>query len=155
MIMTNGNVANGKIESFAKLPNFDPIIDKEKTLLGAKELKNEFNNQKKIEKSNDLNVKENANENLNIIGKNVEENYNKENDGNSNSKFSKMRKEDRIREELQEVTDLTDEEIEKLVSQLMKSKSERRKSLRKDQINGLANQIGEQNGNKLNPITNQ
>jgi hypothetical protein len=153
--MTNENVANGKIESFAKLPNFDPIIDKEKTLLGAKELKNEFNNQKKIEKSNDLNVKENANENLNIIGKNVEENYNKENDGNSNSKFSKMRKEDRIREELQEVTDLTDEEIEKLVSQLMKSKSERRKSLRKDQINGLANQIGEQNGNKLNPITNQ
>jgi hypothetical protein len=155
MIMTNGNVANGKIESFAKLPNFDPIIDKEKTLLGAKELKNEFNNQKKIEKSNDLNVEANANENLNIIGQNVDENYNKENDGNSNSKFSKMRKEDRIREELQGVTDLTDEEIQKLVSQLMKSKSERRKSLRKEQINGLANQIREQNGNKLNPITNQ
>ena len=100
-----------------------------------------------------MNVEENGNENLSIIGKNVEETYNKENDGNSNSnsKFSKMRKEDRIREELQEVTDLTDEEIEKLFSQLMKSKSERRKSLRKEQINGLANQIREQNGNKLNP----
>jgi len=120
------------------------------------ELKNDFDNQKKNEKSNDLNVKENANENLNIIGKNFDENYNKENDGNydSNSKFSKMRKEDRIREELQEVTDLTDEEIETLVSQLMKSKSERRKSLRKEQINGLANQRRDQNGNKINPITN-
>jgi hypothetical protein len=159
MTMTNENVANGKIESFAKLPNFDPIIDKEKTLLGAKDLKNDlkndFKNQKKNVKSNDLNVEANANENLNIIGKNVEETYNKENDVYSNSKFAKMRKEDRIREELQEVTDLTDEEIEKLVSQLMKSKSERRKSLRKEQINGLANQIREQNGNKLNPITNQ
>ena len=135
------------------MPDLDPIINKERLQIVVKESKDDFNNQKKKEKLNDFNFEENVNEkkNFNKTGKNFDDNDFKENEENenSNSKFSKMSKEDRIREEIKDVTFLTEEEIEKLVSQLMKSRTDRRRSLRKEQIDEMAAQIRDKRENQL------